>query len=429
MTRTLSNCLVFLLVGTWILYGSAQTETADGAKARQAIAEARSAVPALVKALRSDDQDEVEVATFALARIAPDPAAEAAVPALIETLNGGKGWVGRFNAAVALLKLGREQEKSRTVIRNAPFELVLPLDDKPPLYRLHVCEALTFYGPPQRDLLDLLRKIAAEDSDARVREAAAKALQKVAADPRVSNPVNGSAKALSSLPPPLIAAGEAVVESERALDSGDVETYQKHLGSASRKEFERDPKTAFDVAQHYNRLPGLRLLGGTLEGNSATVDVFSAGAGFYQKGTMTMTKAAGQWVRTAVVVDYVSAKDEPNINDFAPLGQKERAALDVLKAIAASQIDHWNRSTPSSYADSLAELRATQLLSGQKDGYAFTMAAGARSNGVDHAWFAEAHPVRYKQTGIHSYYVDERGIILRSDTRGKPLLLELPAHR
>src|SRR5206468_124672 len=105
--------------------------------------EARSAVPALVKALRSEDQDEVEIATFVLARIAPDPAAEAAVPALIETLKGGKGWVGQFNAAVALLKLGREQEKSRTVIRNAPFELVLPLDDKPPLYRLHVCEALT----------------------------------------------------------------------------------------------------------------------------------------------------------------------------------------------------------------------------------------------------------------------------------------------
>jgi hypothetical protein len=514
---------VLLLVGTWIPYGSAQTVTADGAKARQAIAilqdpgrtpmehadaikvlhslgpaglksiepvvfrilqnaapsldsadflvyaiakellsklvpdrssipvlvelirknpflsfeasyalgnlggEARSAVPALVKALGSDDPDEVEVVTFVLARIAPDPAAEAAAPALIETLKGEKGWVGRFNAAVALLKLGREQEKSRAVIRNAPFELLLPLDDKQPLNRLHLCEALTFYGPPQRDLLDLLRKIAAEDSDARVREAAAKALQKVAADARVSNPVNGSAKALSALPPELTAAGEAVIESERALDSGDMETYKKHLGSASRKEFDRNPKIAFDVAQHYNRLPGLRLLGGTLEGNSATIDVFSAGAGFYQEGTMTMTKTAGRWVRTAVVVHYASVKDEPN-NDALPPWLKERAALEVLTAIAASQIDHWNRSTPASYAESLAELPVPQLLSGQKDGYAFTMAAGARSNGIDHAWFAEAHPVRYKETGIHSYYVDERGIILRSDTRGKPLLLELPAH-
>ncbi len=394
-------------------------------------AEARSAVPALIHMLRSgSDSDQAEIATFTLARIAPDPAVEAAIPVLIETMRGGKGWTGQLNAAVALLKLGREEGASRAVIhdeaRLGPFLPLLAGEN--PLHRLHVCEALMFFGPPQRDFLDLLRGRAAEDSDPRVRAAAAKALQKVAADVHASVSTDRAGRALPTLPPELAEAGEALLEISRALETGDVETYKKHLGRESRKEFERDPKVSFFAAQSQEILPALRLMGGTVEGSTATIDFFSRSGGTYSHGTITMAKEGGQWVKRSMS-DH-AAQDVPGIEDSTPLGQNERAALDVLQEIGAAQIDHWNRSKPPSYADSLAKMLGrgadAEILSGQKAGYVFTMAAGARSNGVYHAWFAEAHPVRYKETGVRSYYIDERGIILQSDTRGKPLLIEMP---
>ena len=143
-------------------------------------AEARPAVPALIGMLRSGDHDRTEVATFVLARIAPDPSVEAAVPILMETVRGsGKGWVAEFNAAVALRKLGLEEEELFTILRDGTnLSLMLPLlEGGKPLNRLHVCEALMLSGPPRRDFLDLLRKTAAKDPDARVREAALEALR------------------------------------------------------------------------------------------------------------------------------------------------------------------------------------------------------------------------------------------------------------
>lgn len=148
-------------------------------------AEARSAVPALIELLRgSDDHDRAEIATFVLAHIAPDPAVEPAVPLLIETLQDReKGWTAEMNAAVALLKLGREEEKARAIVRDDLYlSLLLPLlKDRHPMARLHVCEVLMFAGLPRQDILDRLRKTAAEDADARVREAAAEALRKIGA--------------------------------------------------------------------------------------------------------------------------------------------------------------------------------------------------------------------------------------------------------
>jgi HEAT repeat protein len=145
-------------------------------------ADARSAVPALVEMLRGDDHDSAEIATLVLARISPDPAIEPAVPLLIETVQSlEKGWTAQINAAVALLRLGREEEKARAVVRDELYQsLLLPLlKDRQPVNRLHVCEVLMFAGPPLRqDSLDLLRKAAAEDEDARVREAATEALRK-----------------------------------------------------------------------------------------------------------------------------------------------------------------------------------------------------------------------------------------------------------
>ncbi len=345
--------------------------------------EARPAVPALTKLLRSDDPDEVEVAAFVLARMAPDREVETAVPELARTLRDSPGWVGRFNAAVALLKLGREQSQSRAMLRGGELEMMLPsLEDPQPLNRLHVSEALSFYEPPQRDFLDLLRKRLSEDTDGRVRTAAARALSKVAADPRRGKPIDVAPRALSSLPPELAQAGKAAIEWQRTSRDHD--------------------------------LPALRLLGGTMKGNTATIDFFSSKQGIYHSGTITMTKAGPRWRESSISV-YSPARDRPYIDDFKPFGRNERAALDALDAIAAAQIAHWNGTAPPSYAASLGSLVETGA-----PGYVITMAAG------DHAWFAEAHPVKYGKTGIHSYYIDERGIVLGSDTRGKPLQLDLP---
>ena len=392
--------------------------------------EARTAVPALVAMLRSDDHDETEIAAFVLARIAPDPAVEAAVPLLTETVQGlEKGWPARFNAAVALLKLGREEEKARAVTRDVVYlGLMLPfLQDDKPLNRLHICEALRFFGPPQRDFLDLLRKTAAEDPDARVREAAVKALREVAAAEHAGASAGEAPQALATLPPELAEAGKALIESNTSLETDDLETYKKSLSRESRKEFERDPRTSFFAAKVEDILPALRLLGGTREGDSARIDFFSRDWGIYHHGTMSMVREGGRWVKGSKDW-YNPALDQPAIDESTPPGKNEQAAFDALKAIGAAQIDHWNRSSPPTYASSLARLlpregpQAEHIL----DGYVITMTTGARSNGVYHAWSAEAHPVRYKETGVYSYYADERGIVLRADTRGKPLLLKLP---
>jgi hypothetical protein len=351
---------------------------------------ARSAVPALANMLHSDEPDQVEVATFVLARIAPDRAAEAAVPALIEVVETKSGWVGGFNGAVALLKLRREEERSRALIRGVSLHLELPLLESPqPLHRLHLCEALSFYGPPQRDLLDLLRKRAAEDSDPRVRDAAVVALRRAGADVRLLRTADKGPKALPSVPPELRAAANALLESR----------------------------------------PSLTLLGGTAAGNTAQIDYFSGKPAAYEAGTMTMKRSGGRWIVGSTT--YYDATDQPAINEFKPAGQDERAALDALQAIAAAQLEHWNRSTPKSYADSFgalmaggAQAPASALRAAEKHGYVMTMAGGSRSGSVVLAWYAEAHPAHYKRA--RSFYVDERGITLISDTGGKPLLLALP---
>lgn len=147
---------------------------------------ARPAVPALAEALLSDDRDHAELAAFVLARIAPDPAAESAIPLLRATVqNPEKGWPAQLNAAVALLKLGHlghhEEEEARALVRDETYLLLTLslLKNTQPLYRLHACEVLMFGGLPSRDIVDRLRDTAAEDTDPRVRKAAADALRKI----------------------------------------------------------------------------------------------------------------------------------------------------------------------------------------------------------------------------------------------------------
>jgi hypothetical protein len=273
-------------------------------------------------------------------------------------------------------------------------------------------------GPPRRDLLDLLRKRAAEDPDTRVREAALQALRKVGAAERVALP-DEAPKALPTLPPELAEAGQALIESQRALETGNIDAFKKHLTRAGREEFERNPRLNFAAYQSDNQQTGLRLLGGTREGDTATIDYFST-RGITSHGSVTLVREGGQWVQSSAS-DYPGSS-EPGIDDSTPIGSNEAAALALLKAIAAGQIRHWLETT--TYADSLAKLD----LPDRTPGYVVTLTAGARSNGIHHAWSAEAHPERYKVTGVHSYYIDERGVILQSDTRGLPLALEMPEH-
>jgi hypothetical protein len=62
---------------------------------------------------------------------------------------------------------------------------MLPLlQDEQPMNRLHLCEALRLGGLTRPDILERLRKTSANDADARVREAAQKALQALEAQER-----------------------------------------------------------------------------------------------------------------------------------------------------------------------------------------------------------------------------------------------------
>jgi HEAT repeat protein len=382
-------------------------------------AEARPAVPALIEMLRSNDHKTAEIGAFVLARIAPDPAVGAAVPMLIETVRSrDKGWVARYNAAVVLRKLGREQEELFTILRDkTSLSFMIPLlEGGKPLNRLHVCEALMLSGPPRRDFLNLFRR-ATEDPDARVRDAALKALRAVGAAEHVATP-DEAPKALASLPPEPAEAGQVLIESQRALQTGDIDTFRKHLTRAGREEFDRDPRANFASAQSY-RLKGLRLLGGILEDDTATIDIFTDG-GVFSDGSVTLIREDGRWVYHST-----STGSGIYIDESSPLGLREVAARALLEAIAAGQRYHWLKTSPGTYADSLTKLDLTHI---QPPGYVVTLTAGAKSNGIYHAWSAEAHPVGYPETGIHSFYADERGVLLKSDTRGLPLALEMPEH-
>lgn len=156
------------------------------AQAAQALASlgggAGPAVPALARALRSEDRDRAEMAAFVLARIAPDPAAASAVPLLSETMrNPEKGWPAQLNAAVALIKFGRDEEEARALVRDETYlGLTLPLlENSQPMTRLHACEVLMLGARPSRDILDRLQDTAAGDPDPRVRKAGIEAIRKI----------------------------------------------------------------------------------------------------------------------------------------------------------------------------------------------------------------------------------------------------------
>ena len=103
----------------------------------------------------------------------------------------------------------------------------------------------------------------------------------------------------------------------------------------------------------YDRMTGLRLLGGTREDDSVTIDFFST-RGITSNGAVRMVRKGSRWVQDSIS-DY-PGYSEPGIDDSTPLGLRETAALALLKAVAAGQTYHWLKTSPSTYADSLAKL-------------------------------------------------------------------------
>jgi HEAT repeat protein len=131
-------------------------------------AAAAEAVPALVKALRSQEDSVREYAAEALGNVGP--AARDAVPALEEVADKGDGW-NRLRAAEALWKVAGPA--GRPAVRAAPL-----LRDSNEQVRRGAAECLGRMGPDAAEAAPALREALA-DPDARVRQEAREALRKI----------------------------------------------------------------------------------------------------------------------------------------------------------------------------------------------------------------------------------------------------------
>lgn len=58
-------------------------------------------------------------------------------------------------------------------------------------------------------------------------------------------------------------------------------------------------------------------------------------------------------------------------------------------------------------------LKQPDLIRGEKAGYLFQVTPVDKGQWQ---WYAECRPKEYNETGIHSFYVDERGVIKSNDT-------------
>jgi hypothetical protein len=71
-----------------------------------------------------------------------------------------------------------------------------------------------------------------------------------------------------------------------------------------------------------------------------------------------MVREGERWVKKSRDL-YNPALDEPAIDESTPLGQNEKAAFGVLQAMGAAQIDHWDKSSPPTYASAFVQLLAS----------------------------------------------------------------------
>ncbi|MFO0947145.1 MAG: HEAT repeat domain-containing protein [Planctomycetota bacterium] len=168
-------------------------------------ADAKSAVPALLKVLKSDDNVSRGEAALALGAIKPDsPEVVEALAAALTDKNG----VVRASAAYALGEIGEPAKASIPALRNATKTedaflnslaaitliklqmeineetkdvvgvLATALKDEHPRIRLAACQSLATIGPAAKDALPALEE-AAKDKDSNVADAAKEAIQKI----------------------------------------------------------------------------------------------------------------------------------------------------------------------------------------------------------------------------------------------------------
>ena len=135
-------------------------------------ANAKQAIPTLVKSLSSQDEEVVASAIFALGKIGP--AAIGAVPQL-RNLLGNQSTLVRLASVRALLEI---QPGQRQLAAIAAPQLIQALSNERELVRAEAASALGELGDLGRRAIPSLRKLL-DDESARVREAAAEALKKL----------------------------------------------------------------------------------------------------------------------------------------------------------------------------------------------------------------------------------------------------------
>ena len=137
------------------------------------------------------------------------------------------------------------------------------------------------------------------------------------------------------------------------------------------------------------------------------------------------------------IIGILAATAIPNLHR-ARMTANEAGAMAACKVICAGQHDYNNNASPHSYAMSVACLGSgngaggiafvdSDIASGFKAGYAFTVVAGA-STATDSSiwsWSATAWPAVYRSSGSRTFYIDETGVIRGSDVGGGPAMYAL----
>jgi HEAT repeat protein len=136
--------------------------------------DAKAAVPSLISGIKTPDNPNAHAAAFALGKIGKN--ADTAVPALIGRVGGSDPHL----ALVCAWALVNIKPDSAEITERVLPVLTKGLTAELPLARLGAAQALGKLGPAANDALPALEK-ATHDKDNAVREAAAKAIEQIAA--------------------------------------------------------------------------------------------------------------------------------------------------------------------------------------------------------------------------------------------------------
>jgi hypothetical protein len=104
------------------------------------------------------------------------------------------------------------------------------------------------------------------------------------------------------------------------------------------------------------------------------------------------------------------------------IGDNERCVISALRTLHSAQMTYAATVGAGAYAHALSDLYAAGLIDivlghGSKHGYAFTMET---ESGPNPRLCIRAQPANYNQTGIRSFFVDEKGVIRGADRQGGP---------